>query len=81
MWLLSFGGSISRAVQRFALFNHQQLSLREEICQLRVTELSRKQKKLSRTAFGFSWELLPAWQLQKVAFLLQRGTTVPREPG
>lgn len=29
-----FGGALSRAVQRFALFNHQQLSLHEDLCQL-----------------------------------------------
>lgn len=44
MRLLFFGGALSRAVQHFALFNHQQLSLHEQLCQLCVTELSRKQK-------------------------------------
>lgn len=82
MWLLFFfgGGSISRAVQCFALFNHQQLSLHEELCQLCVTEVSRKQKNLPELLLVLAGNCSLRGSCTG-AFLLQSGTTVPKEPG
>lgn len=57
---LFFGVFIYSAVQCFALFNHQQLSLCGKLCQLCFIELARRQKKLSRSAFAFSWETAPS---------------------
>lgn len=58
---VSFGSAlflIYSAMQLFALFNHQQHSLSEKLCQLFFYRISQKnnKKKLCRTAFAFSWE-------------------------
>lgn len=81
MWLLFFGGDLYLAlcsallcltINSFPYMRNFASS---------VLQNYPENNKLSRTAFGFSWELLPPWQLQTGAFLVQRGTTVPKEPG
>lgn len=52
MRLLFWGFFIYNAVQRFALLNCRQLSLREKLCQLCFIELARKQK-TSQNCFCF----------------------------